>query len=354
MTFEFDDFRDGYLELVDAILTEGHEVSPRGMRTKELTGVTFTVNDVDTMLVAGVGRNLKYEIGAAESVGLVGGLSDAQMLVNSAKNFAMFVEDDRLQGAYGPRVHRQWLDVLKRLHDDPDTRQAVLALWRPGELVAPTKDLPCTLAIGFTIRDGAVDAHAVMRSNDIFWGTPYDVWMFTSAQRAVAAALGLHVGRYTHTAFSLHAYIDRDSDALSKLHRYDGTLTPPPLLDWNLFPSSDWNDVKRRWAQIVAEMECIAGVGIARQIYSNPWYANLLEPVLSNGEFCGRCRYVLPTLPGDLCADCARDVRREMSSAPRHTINKGVCTGCGATEFVEGCYVDGEYEEPGCPHREAA
>jgi len=56
------------------------------------------------------------------------------------------------------------------------------------------------------IRDGKLDMHVNMRSNDILWGLCLDVPAFCFAQEIMAYWLGLPVGRYFHHAASLHYY----------------------------------------------------------------------------------------------------------------------------------------------------
>jgi hypothetical protein len=344
---ELDNLTDGYLTLVERVLS-GASVSPRGMLTREVRDAQFRLSSLDAVVPVGVGRKLKMEIGAAESVCLVGGLSDAAQMINSAKNFSRFVENDRLRGAYGPRAHSQWIHALRALFNDEDTRQAVIPLWRPDELVVSSADVPCTMDLGFSIRDGRLDMSVVMRSNDIFWGVPYDVWMFTSAQRAMAFALGLPTGTYTHTAWSLHAYVDRDLDALNALHPYDGAPQPPPLLSAPRKRVTDWRVVQQRWERmVVPQMETIMGIRSRRlQQACTQWYADLLKPTLSQNLLCPRCRYVLPRTadhfsPSDhdrgrrLCHECLRDYRYGLTHGQYDVMlarQSSACAICTTTE----------------------
>ena len=51
-----------------------------------------------------------------------------------------------------------------------------------------------------------------MRSNDIYLGFPYDVFVFTMIQRYVAGAIDMEVGPYHHHVGSMHLY-DTNSEA---------------------------------------------------------------------------------------------------------------------------------------------
>jgi len=73
-------------------------------------------------------------------------------------------------------------------------------------LDSSTKDSPCTTTLQFFVRDQRVHAVVYMRSNDVIWGLPYDVFVFSVLQEMLACDLGCEVGTYTHIAGSLHLY----------------------------------------------------------------------------------------------------------------------------------------------------
>jgi thymidylate synthase len=47
----------------------------------------------------------------------------------------------------------------------------------------------------------------IMRSNDLFLGTPYNFLQFTTLQEVLAGWLGVGLGSYHHLSDSLHAYV---------------------------------------------------------------------------------------------------------------------------------------------------
>jgi hypothetical protein len=77
---------------------------------------------------------------------------------------------------------------------------------------AGSKDVPCTISIQLLIRDRKLHMIVNMRSNDVVWGLPYDVFSFTCLQEAFLYMLqerGVPVddlGSYHHHAGSLHIY----------------------------------------------------------------------------------------------------------------------------------------------------
>jgi thymidylate synthase len=75
-----------------------------------------------------------------------------------------------------------------------------------GTLSADAIDVPCACTLQFLLRSGSLDAVVYMRSNDVVWGLPYDVFLFTMLQEMLAVSLGVKVGTYFHTVASLHLY----------------------------------------------------------------------------------------------------------------------------------------------------
>ena len=101
----------------------------------------------------------------------------------------------------------QWECAKKILKNDVNSRQAVIHIKEARDTVNnPTKDLNCTIALQFLLRDNKLDLITTMRSNDIWLGLPYDLFNFTCMQIQMAMELGVDVGTYYHNAGSLHLY----------------------------------------------------------------------------------------------------------------------------------------------------
>lgn len=218
----------GYKTVVDTVARDGVRRSPRGIPTRDLGFTTIVIADPTRAYPLGTGRNLSHRIAAAESVQLIGAFSDPTLL---PKAFSPYQEDDgRFWGAYGDRIGYQMCDVVRKLTVDRDTRQAIISLWNPLLDNAPSRrDYPCTLTLGFSISNGALDMNVVMRSNDVWLGTPYDWCQFSVMQMTVARLTSLPVGTYRHTALSLHIY-ESDVSKIDALH------DEPEARDEHAFP----------------------------------------------------------------------------------------------------------------------
>ena len=71
------------------------------------------------------------------------------------------------------------------------------------------KDVPCTIAMEFRIRDNRLNCRAIMRSQDILWGMANDIPTFSVLQEIIAALLDVQVGVLTISVGSFHVYESR-------------------------------------------------------------------------------------------------------------------------------------------------
>lgn len=199
-----------FYELVGKdLLEKGDAVSPRGYETKELLNVSFMIENPRARLVYNPDRNFSLIYALVESLMLIQNTKKLKYFSKFNKNAEAFSDDGiTLSGAYGPRVVKSLKEVVEKLKADPGTRQAVCPILRVKDILKDTKDVPCTMGLHFMVRNGKLNLHTYMRSNDIMWGTTYDIFMFTILQELVANELQMEVGAYYHNTSSLHVYKD--------------------------------------------------------------------------------------------------------------------------------------------------
>lgn len=195
--------------LLREVLQDGREVSPRGRLTKELPQRT-TVVDMRQPVLISEARGLSYKFMAAEAFWILSGDDRVDGIAPFNKNIAAFSDDgERFFGAYGPKIVGQLDYVVQKLVEDTDSRQAGLTIWR--ENPPTSKDIPCTVAIFFSIRSQRLNCHTFMRSSDCWLGVPYDVFNFSMVSHLVCARLwgrGKRItpGKLYLTAASAHLY----------------------------------------------------------------------------------------------------------------------------------------------------
>jgi len=300
LVWKVQDLRAQYRELCEDVLMIGDAVEPRGIPTHEITNVALVFHDGPhaATFPTAIGRKVSPAILAAELMQWIAGVSDLRQLQSVSKaRFGQFSDTgDQLYGAYGPRAYRGLERVVRILQSDPDSRKATVSIWRGHETI-DTKDLPCTINWSFILRDGHLNMTTFMRSNDVFTGVAYDVPAMARIQSAVAWALEVLPGEYTHVVQSLHIY-DKDISAVKKLEgNVTGDVPQPPLLYpmdglSKMVPVDRWVMLRDEWARVAVRPELQT-----RQLPAEfEWYAKQLVDHPGYPEFCERCRYYLPQM----------------------------------------------------------
>ncbi len=179
-------------------------------------------------------RRINPAFALAEVIWILAGSDDLSFLSFWNRRMVRYSDDgSTLCGAYGQRLgsrptlslsnanklrHESQvearLDQIRMAYEalvrTPHSRQIVLQIWdhrkdMPDPLPR-SKDVPCNLISHLMIRDGKLEWLQVMRSNDLYWGLPYNFVQFTTLQEIIAGWLGLEVGSYVHISDSLHVY----------------------------------------------------------------------------------------------------------------------------------------------------
>lgn len=208
---------------------------------REIIGASFVLTNPSLCWIFNDRRNLSPYYAAAEILWYASGSADAAMISRYAPQYARFAEQDQsVYGAYGERLGKSIRDVIHVLKTEPNSRRAVVSLWRQTDLQAghgpdAVKDVPCTLSWQFLVRGNELHMIVDMRSNDIWLGTPYDVFWNCTALRLIANELGLSIGTYTHHVGSLHLY-ERNYQAAVE------AMTEVPQQQLPVWYMSDSND----------------------------------------------------------------------------------------------------------------
>lgn len=226
-----DDLNTLYKMLVSRVyINPEHSSKPRDQRTLEVLNGNFVLTNPRARIITSPTRKVNYGFAAGEFVWYWTGRQDLEYIERYNSRLKLFSDDGlNLNSAYGrrmfgvqrrdPRWYGQYYTAIRKLTADPDSRQAVIKILQTEDLERNTKDVPCTCTLQFFIRNDKLYMHAHMRSNDIFWGLPYDVFSFTMFQECMAMDLShaldreIGLGEYYHTAGSLHIYERHFQDA---------------------------------------------------------------------------------------------------------------------------------------------
>lgn len=201
-----------WLAAIDAVVRDGAPCAPRGLGTREVTDAHLSLTRPRRRLVyVPPTRVINAAFAAAETVWILAGVDD-DWIYTYNQRLKRFADDHVLRGAYGPRL-RSWangvdqLDLVRReLLAEPSTRRAVVQLWDPARDHSGHRDVPCTLGYWFSLRGGRLDMHTTMRSQDLWLGFCYDIYVDTVVHELVAGWVGAELGVYHHHIGSLHLY----------------------------------------------------------------------------------------------------------------------------------------------------
>lgn len=227
----YEGFTDCYIDMISRVMREPqYESAPRGQNIKEILGASFTIKNPRDRIPYVVGRKFSMSYMVAELIWYLAGDNSTEW-ISKYSAFWKNISDDGVtaNSAYGARLFKPHgkiaqgrftqLDyVIEELKQDPDSRRAVMHLRVPDDSIDAKLDVPCTLALQFFIRNGALHQVANMRSSDLIFGIAYDIPAFTVFQELIANELGVDVGTYTHTSNSLHIY-ERHFEMAEKITR---------------------------------------------------------------------------------------------------------------------------------------
>lgn len=233
-----------WIYLLQNLKNHGRVYSPRGMATKEMLG-TQSIVSMSYPVVSVLSRKINYQFMMAEAWWILTGGNQVKQMAPYLKNLAQFSDDGRFfNGAYGPKVIDQLWYVIETLKTDVLSRQAVLTIWR--ENPRPSKDIPCTVAMQWLIRDNTLFCKTDMRSSDAWIGWIYDVFNFSTISAYIALSLKdiypeLRLGNLILTPGSQHIYDYNWNDCEALIQKcIEGDVgEPSPHLDLSVYTCAD-------------------------------------------------------------------------------------------------------------------
>ncbi len=208
--------------------------SPR--RTKEIVNYSFCITNPTNRLVITKNRRVNPAYAIANTLWTLRGDENLESIIQYNERGASFSNDGvTLAGAVGKRLFslqgRNQVDaVVAMLRADPVSRRAAIHIHMPDDLFSPILDTPCTLSLQFFIRAGRLILITCMRSQSALMLLPYDLFLFTMLQEALALQLGVGVGYYHHMVASIHYYEDEVSLVDKVLSEKPCIIAPMPSM----------------------------------------------------------------------------------------------------------------------------
>jgi len=145
-------------------------------------------------------KNFKFEVPQAY-------FFKGNLLEKYIEQFLNPINTNQFEYTYGSRIFNpdQYKQILKKIKHNPDTRQAIIHLWRVDPDYARSV-VPCMQTIQYLIRDGKIHTTVTFRSNDMgnAWvGNMGGVYNLT---KKLAKDTGYTIGSLTSISTSTHIY----------------------------------------------------------------------------------------------------------------------------------------------------
>lgn len=146
------------------------------------------------------------------------------------KMLKKYVREESRAGGRSALCFDQIAYIVDTLLTKPHSRRMVLTAWHPAN-AAFSRLPPCHAFVVFNVSaTGALSCHLTQRSGDIGLGVPFNLASYSALTYAIAAAVGLTPGRFSHTIVDAHIYCgESDEDPHSHVPALREQITREPL-----------------------------------------------------------------------------------------------------------------------------
>lgn len=217
-----DSFNLSYFKAFQATQVVSEIEATRNGNAKVLGQATFRIQPHDPRLCFLKGRNLNYKFAFVESAWILEGKNEFHFLSKYISSYGQYSDDNKtLNGAYGYRLRYhfdqdQIENAIIHLQKNPESRRVVLQIYSVDDLQKNSKDIPCNTAIYLKVNNGCLNLTVVNRSNDLYLGIPYNIFVFGILQKYIADRLNYHVGLQTQVTDNLHLY-EKDIEKVTQI-----------------------------------------------------------------------------------------------------------------------------------------
>lgn len=195
---------------------------------KEIQGFTYLVSDPTSYQFENehLGR-IDYQYAESFYDFMISGSTDVKELSAAYPNVSRFLEKpkskelpDNFNTFYGPRIVAQLPYIIKELTDSPNSRRAVISILTPRDLDLLDKDetleFPCCDSATLSIRDGALNLHLHMRSQNMGQVLKLDMYLWGRFQCEIAKKLNVELGTFMSSVVLAHVF-ERDEEYLQSM-----------------------------------------------------------------------------------------------------------------------------------------
>ncbi|NIU83360.1 MAG: hypothetical protein GWN64_07735 [Candidatus Thorarchaeota archaeon] len=219
--FSTHNFNDTYGEILHVLTNhpEHKTKNRKGETIYELMNPTIILSHPENCYATIRNMSMPYLIG--ELIFYLKGENKVKNIEKYSK-FWKTISDDgvNLNSCYGYYIYKMKIPgqsfnqleyVVEQFKANKESKKAVMTIYSGERHSYKTKDNPCTMYIQFNIRNDKLNMVVNMRSNDVWFGLPYDVPYFVFLQHQVLYKVQetypeVKLGVYHHRPGSLHLY----------------------------------------------------------------------------------------------------------------------------------------------------
>ena len=129
------------------LLMGSSQVKSRNGSAYEEVGLQVTILDPTQNVVSNSVRNLSMNYAMGELAWYLSGSDRLAFIKRFAPSYDRFSDDGlKLHGAYGPRIARHLMSVIRKV-TEPGDRRVVIPIFEPLDMHYSGKDCPCTLSL---------------------------------------------------------------------------------------------------------------------------------------------------------------------------------------------------------------
>ncbi len=230
---EFEDFEQAYIGNIVSITTKPEfELKSRIGDCWERTRYSYEVYNMKSYKFSteDLGK-LDYNYIETFYDWVVSGSTDAEEAFKEYPNVAKFLakpENTELpknfNTFYGPRIVAQRPAIIRELTNNPNSRRAVISILKDSDLDLLGTDekleFPCTDSATFSIREGKLNCHVHMRSQNMVTVVKLDMYLWARFTCEMAKDLGVETGTFSSSIVSAHVF-ERDQEYLQSINIID-------------------------------------------------------------------------------------------------------------------------------------
>jgi hypothetical protein len=212
-------FQEAFLGNIEQIIKNPEfKTTSRIGPVYEISGLSYEVTDLSSYRFKNesIGR-LTYDYADTFYRWMITGCTDSSEILEKYPNISKFMEKPKSKDLpenfntfYGPRILEQMPSIISELKNHPDSRRAVISIIYKEDLQLLDKDetleFPCTDSATFFIRNGKLNCHLHMRSQNMGQVIKLDMYLWGRFTEELAKELNVELGKFSCSIVSAHVF----------------------------------------------------------------------------------------------------------------------------------------------------